>query len=195
MITQFKQYERRIHQLHNMLLNLTVNNLQKQGINPPVRLYYEGDKISILENGIERIKIPELKKFERVMKGEDSHNLVQTITELASDVHLEVERDLINAASDAAESVGNVGTFTTLDENVILNNLRKLFIRFKDDDPNKPQMPTIFTSQEMAEKIKLYFENLSPGKLESFSLEQAKIIEEKFEEYIKDLKSRKFIND
>lgn len=164
------------------------------------RTLYEGNKMGVIyqdgkhivnelktvhtEFAINHDEIPELKPDEFISK----------VSNAAEDISIQMERGMIDSIEEIVEMSGNVISNEKIGPDLVLRMFEKLKFTFENDDRQKPNKVSIFSSLEAYQKLADVMANMTEIEKEDYKRKEEKILNRKYEEYIRDILSRQLID-
>ena len=122
-------------------------------------------------------------------------DLLDKFAGVAVDMAGQMERGFLQLIDESLEGTDNVISGSMeFNHDFILIGLEKMRISFEDDDRTKPVKPTIFASPELINKLIQAESEATPEEKEAYRQKEEIIMNKKYEEYLKDLKSRKLVD-
>lgn len=200
MITDFPEAKKAVKKVVDSALR------QKVKENTPAlsmidkRILHEGNKLGVLHddgkhvvNDLQYIQSEFMIPYKDVptMKAAD---FMEKVTAAAVDMAGQMERGLFQKMDESAKESGNVLSSKELTPDTITEALEKVDIDFEDDDRAKPIRPSLFTDPVSWEKLKEKIDKITPEQKEIHDQREKAIMDKKYEEYMKDLNSRKIID-
>lgn len=201
MLTDFPEIKKEIMKLYNIALRTQVKQSSPILNMVNKKFLFEGDRMGTLaSDGSHEISHLKLVESKMVITKEEAPNInqeevINKLSTMAQDMAGQMERDLLQAMTDAASKNGNTVTGNPeLSPEAILIAMEMTHIDFENDDRNKPIKPAIIASPEAVEKLKQTHASSTPEELERFEKRQNEILDKKFQEHVDDLNSRKIVD-
>lgn len=122
-------------------------------------------------------------------------DIIQKIQASAEDLAGQMERHAFQTLSETIEKAGNtIPGNPPFSPDAFLKGLEMIEIDFEDDDRNKPHLPTLVTSPEVAAKIKEQEAKTTPEEKKIFEEKREKIMDKKYDDFLAREGKRKLVD-
>ena len=200
MITDFPEAKKRIEKMLNFILRQKVRQFSPMLSMFKKKILHEGNKIGVVyEDGrqvIDDLKYMQSefsieKKEATTIKADD---LLNKLSAAAEDMAGQIERSMMQAIDESiCESGNTISANAELGPDSILEALEAVTIDFEDDDRTKPIMPSLMAAPSTIQRLQEMDAKVTPEKMSEYRKKEEEIINQKYEEYINDLNSRRII--
>lgn len=201
MIVDFIEIKEKLHTITNILLREEIKRRAPFIGSIGSRYLHEGDKhmVGTVEQDKSELEMKRGKSSFYLSREEMSKitflEIVEKIKESAEEMAGQMERGAFQTLTEEMEKHNrNIPGNPPFSPEAFLKGLEMIDIDFADDDPQKPHLPTLVMHPDLAQKAKEQEESMTPEEKARFDEEMKKIIEKKYQDFMKREGGRKIID-